>query len=93
MSNAEKLAKEIVKNLDVFAKILFNGICTVYKCCDDCPLLNVHPCCDEKAIKEYLESGIEEDVEEIVHCKDCIHRDPEDKKCDGGFVQKTDYSP
>lgn len=28
------------------------------------------------------------DVVEIVRCKDCIHRDPEDKKCDGTFQAK-----
>lgn len=27
-------------------------------------------------------------MEELVRCKDCKHRDPEDKKCDSGhFIQ------
>ena len=25
------------------------------------------------------------DVQEVVRCKDCLHRDPEDKKCDCSF--------
>ena len=25
------------------------------------------------------------DVVEVVRCKDCVHRDPEDKKCDSAF--------
>lgn len=38
---------------------------------------------------EHLNSLINEiptaDVVEVVRCKDCIHRDPEDKKCDCSF--------
>lgn len=60
MTNAEKLAKEMLENFDDFAKILCNGICTMHRHCDDCPLRNTYPCCDEKAIKKWLESGVEE---------------------------------
>ena len=28
------------------------------------------------------------DVVEIVRCRDCVHRDPEDKKCNGVFQAK-----
>ena len=28
---------------------------------------------------------VAEDVVQVVRCKDCIHRDPEDKKCDCSF--------
>ena len=33
------------------------------------------------------------DAIEIVRCKDCIHRDPEDKKCDGTFQAKCGIFP
>lgn len=33
------------------------------------------------------------DVQEIVRCKDCIHRDPEDKKCDCSFQAKGGMFP
>lgn len=33
------------------------------------------------------------DVVRIVRCKDCIHRDPEDKKCDCSFQAKCGMFP
>lgn len=33
------------------------------------------------------------DVVEVVRCKDCVHRDPEDKKCDGAFQAKCGMLP
>ena len=33
------------------------------------------------------------DVQEVVRCKDCIHRDPEDKKCDCSFQAKGGIFP
>lgn len=33
------------------------------------------------------------DVVEIVRCKDCIHRDPEDKKCDCSFQARGGIFP
>ena len=33
------------------------------------------------------------DVVEVVRCKDCIHRDPEDKKCDCSFQAKGGMFP
>ena len=33
------------------------------------------------------------DVVEVVRCKDCIHRDPEDKKCDCSFQAKGGIFP
>ena len=29
------------------------------------------------------------DVREVVYCKDCRHRDPEDKKCDCGQLERA----
>ena len=34
-------------------------------------------------LKEY-EDALSADVAPVVHCKDCKHRDPEDKRCDCG---------
>lgn len=36
---------------------------------------------------------VAEDVVRIVRCKDCIHRDPEDKKCDCSFQAKGGIFP
>lgn len=33
------------------------------------------------------------DVLQVVRCKDCIHRDPEDKKCDCSFLAKGGIFP
>ena len=35
--------------------------------------------------KSLVETAESADVQEVVRCKDCIHRDPEDKKCDCSF--------
>ncbi len=29
----------------------------------------------------------------IVYCKDCVHRDPEDKRCDGAFCGRGGFLP
>ena len=34
-------------------------------------------------LKEY-EDALSADIATVVHCKDCKHRDPEDKRCDCG---------
>lgn len=39
-------------------------------------------------IRKALQMTPTADAVEIVRCKDCIHRDPEDKKCDGIFQAK-----
>lgn len=36
---------------------------------------------------------VAEDVVRIVRCKDCIHRDPEDKKCDCSFQARGGMFP
>ena len=36
---------------------------------------------------------VAEDVVQVVRCKDCIHRDPEDKKCDCSFQAKGGIFP
>lgn len=58
-TNAEKLAKEMLENLDNFAQILFNGICDLYSC-ENCPLQMVL-CSDKNEIKKYLESEVEDE--------------------------------
>lgn len=41
----------------------------------------------ERAIKE-AEAIPAADVREVVYCKDCRHRDPEDHKCDCGGTER-----
>ena len=36
---------------------------------------------------------VEEDEVQVVRCKDCIHRDPEDKKCDCSFQARGGIFP
>ena len=36
---------------------------------------------------------VAEDVVQVVRCKDCIHRDPEDKKCDCSFQARGGIFP
>ena len=36
---------------------------------------------------------VAEDVVQVVRCKDCIHRDPEDKKCDCSFQARGGMFP
>ncbi len=47
--------------------------------------------CDTECIEDFYALIVESlsvlpsaDVVEVVRCKDCKHRDPEDKKCDSG---------
>lgn len=44
-------------------------------------------------VRRILAEASAEDVQEVVRCKDCIHRDPEDKKCDGAFCAKNGLFP
>ena len=30
-----------------------------------------------------------EEVKELVRCKDCVHRDPEDRRCDCGELERA----
>ena len=43
--------------------------------------------------RSIVETAETTDVVEVVRCKDCIHRDPEDKKCDGSFQAKGGIFP
>lgn len=43
---------------------------------------------ERKSMKE-----VAEDVVQVVRCKDCIHRDPEDKKCDCSFQARGGIFP
>lgn len=40
------------------------------------------------ALKSHIDAIPAADVVEVVRCGDCVHRDPEDKKCDGAFQAK-----
>lgn len=43
---------------------------------------------DVLSIRQAVRDVPATDVVEVVRCKDCKHRDPEDKKCDSGhFIQ------
>lgn len=46
-----------------------------------------------KEEKDFLNNIKDSDVVEVVRCKDCIHRDPEDKKCDCSFQAKCGTFP
>ena len=37
---------------------------------------------------EYLNKIPTADVVDVVRCKDCRHRDPEDRKCDSGEMER-----
>ena len=43
--------------------------------------------------KSLVETAEIADVVRVVRCKDCIHRDPEDKKCDCSFQAKGGIFP
>ena len=43
--------------------------------------------------KSLVETAETADVVRIVRCKDCIHRDPEDKKCDCSFQARGGIFP
>ena len=40
-------------------------------------------------LAERIKSIPAADVREVVYCKDCRHRDPEDKKCDCGQLERA----
>ena len=46
-----------------------------------------------KSSKSFIETAESADVVRIVRCKDCIHRDPEDKKCDCSFQARGGIFP
>lgn len=39
--------------------------------------------------KKYIDNAPTVDAEEIVRCKDCRHRDPEDFRCDCGRMERV----
>ena len=43
--------------------------------------------------KSLVETAETADVVKVVRCGDCIHRDPEDKKCDCSFQAKGSIFP
>ena len=56
------------------------------------PTLEICKDCSSKAYENGFEAGVEASKREannaIVRCKDCKHRDPEDRKCDCGGVER-----
>ena len=48
---------------------------------------------DIEMATDFLNNIKDSDVVEVVRCKDCIHRDPEDKKCDCSFRAKGGIFP
>ena len=48
---------------------------------------------DIETATDFLNNIKDADVVEVVRCKDCIHRDPEDKKCDCSFQAKGGIFP
>lgn len=57
---------------------------------EESALLN---CYNADWIVSFLESQPTADVQEVVRCKDCLHRDPEDKKCDCSFQARGGIFP
>lgn len=41
-----------------------------------------------KELQKAYDDGYKDRDAEIVRCKDCVHRDPEDKKCDCGSLER-----
>ena len=48
---------------------------------------------DEAVLASDIENAPTVDAVEVVRCKDCIHRDPEDKKCDCSFQARGGMFP
>lgn len=42
-----------------------------------------------KILLEKIEKAPAADVVEVVRCRDCRYRDPEDKKCDSGELERA----
>ena len=53
----------------------------------------VHPKLDRDTAEELLFSIPAADVRPVVRCRDCKHRDPEDRKCDCGGLEHAHMSP
>ena len=65
--------------------------------CGDCDVYSKPVVYGARLGLEYSKSLVETaettDVVRIVRCKDCIHRDPEDKKCDCSFQARGGIFP
>ncbi len=75
MANIE----EVIKGLEFCARPGLKGC--LYET-DECPYIN-------NGCRLQMEADalvLLKDQQEIVKCKDCKHRDPEDKKCDCGHA-------
>ena len=65
--------------------------------CGDCDVYSQPVVYGTRLGLEYSKSLVETaetaDVVQVVRCKDCIHRDPEDKKCDCSFQARGGMFP
>ena len=65
--------------------------------CGDCDVYSKPVVYGARLGLEYSKSLVETaetaDVVQVVRCKDCIHRDPEDKKCDCSFQARGGILP
>lgn len=66
--------------------------CFHYKACKEIASHNGYGdiCYTESQCKNFI---FIDDVLKVVRCRECIHRDPEDKKCDGSFQAKGGIFP
>lgn len=53
----------------------------------------VHPKLDRDAVEEILFAIPAANVRRVVRCRDCKHRDPEDRKCDCGGLEHAHMFP
>lgn len=61
------------------ATILPDGFKDVFR-----KLVAGEPTVDRPTRSQFKRMAVQLGYEAVVHCRDCIHRDPEDKRCDCG---------
>ena len=70
----------------MYERLTFEGdFCEIARCKETrwgkhCP----DGSCSQRKVWERLKQYEDSDAVEVVRCKDCKHRDPEDKRCDCG---------
>ena len=70
----------------MYERLTFEGdFCEIARCRETrwgkhCP----DGACSQRKVWERLKQYEDSDVVPVVRCKDCKHRDPEDKRCDCG---------
>ena len=55
---------------------------------EDAKVFVRHACYKKINPIDYLDEVPAADVRPVVRCKDCRHRDPEDRKCDSGKMER-----